>query len=186
MNQIKFAMLATLLALAGCAGFNAAMTPSAEIIKDDFDGATIIRQSPVGSSSSLTESWHTLGFEWSTGKPDTIYITAGLVMQTENIQEVQFKADGELIENIELASNKTEFENNASSRRFSLPLSEFRKIAAANVVKMKIIYNLGNNSSVSSFGQDYPNVLTTSKIPPFMSKVDELRAAVEKKHSTAN
>lgn len=181
MNRIKFAMLATLLTLSGCAGFNAAMTPSAEIIKDDFDGATIIRQSPVSSSSSLAESWHTLGFEWTTKKPDSIYITAGLVMQTENIQNVQFKADGQTIENIELASNNTAFENSASSRRFSLPLSEFRKIAAARVVKMKITHNNGNNYSVSSFGLDYPNVLTTSKIPPFMNKVDELRNAIEKK-----
>lgn len=168
-------MLAIITTIAGCADFNAAMTPGAVTIKDDFSGATIIRQDSISASSSLSESFHTIGFEWSTHKPDTVYITAGLAMQTRTIQGVQFKADGQTIENIELASTHTEYENQASSRRFALPLAEFRKIAAASEVKMKVVYDFENSYSVSSFGTNHPLALTTKKIPPFISQIDTLK-----------
>jgi hypothetical protein len=170
----KHYIFAVLFALAGCTGINSAMTPGAEVIKDDFYGATVIRQSPISASSSLSEPWHTLGFEWSTKTLDKVYVTAGLTMRTESIQNVEFKADDQIIEHIEIASNHTEFENSASTRRFSMPLTEFRKIASAKDVKMKITHNLGNDYSVSSFGLNNQNALVNSKFAPFLNNVDEL------------
>ena len=175
MTTNNCASIIMLFLLTGCTSFNAAMTPGTETIHDQFDGSTIIRQEPVSASSSLSEAWHMLGFEWSTKRPETVNITPGLAMQTETIQDVEFNVDGKIISSAKLASSHTEYGNMASNRRLSLPIAEFRKIAEGRNVKMKVTYDFGNKYSVSSFGQDLPDAIVSGKIKLFMTQIDGLR-----------
>src|SRR3981189_173457 len=106
---MKFTLVISLFAtlIGGCAATNDALTPSARLIKDDFDGALIVRQPPVGAASSMSETIHVLGFEWSQKTPDTVFVTAGL-QGTRAIHALAFNADGRLIEDISPASATTE------------------------------------------------------------------------------
>lgn len=167
------ALLSCVLVIAGCASVNDSLTPSVSVMKDDFDGATIVRQPPVSSSGSLSEGWHTLGFEWNQKTPDTVYITAG-TNGVVNITEVAFNADGKVISHIQPASALTEY-GSWSTRRFAMSWQDFLIIAKAKSVKMRLVRI--NDYTVSSFGPDYPNALVNAKIPPFVAKVQELRSA---------
>ena len=162
--------LVLLLALTGCVN---SMWPM-QVMKDDFDGATIVRQPPVvASRPTLTndDSPQSLGFDWSSKNPDKVFVTAQLFV-IQNIEKVEFTADDQPIQGVITASAMTQFETGSSysSRRFSLPLGEFRKIAAAHIVKMKIT-NI-DTYSVSRFGQDYPNVIVSDRFAPFLAKID--------------
>lgn len=165
-------ILLAVLLVAGCATMNDAMTPSLSVIKDDFDGSLVLRQSPVSSSSSLGEGWHTLGFEWNQKNPDTIFVTVG-TNGIVNINGVAFNADGQIITNIKLASKITEY-GQWSTRRFSMSWEDFLKIANAKSVKMKVVKI--NDYTVSSFGPEHSGAIVNTKISPFVTKVRELRS----------
>ncbi len=170
-------VLAVLL-VAGCATMNDAMTPSLSVIKDDFDGSLVLRQSPVSSSSSLGEGWHTLGFEWNQKNPDTVFITAG-TNGIVNITDVAFNADGQVISSIKPASTITEY-GQWSTRRFSMSWEDFLKIATAKSVKMKVVRI--NDYTVSSFGPEHSGAIVNTKIQPFVDKVRELRSIAGKQN----
>jgi hypothetical protein len=167
------ALLSCALVTAGCASVRDSLTPSASVMKDDFDGATIVRQSPVSASGNISEGWHTLGFEWNQKTPDTVYIVAGTNGRV-NVTEVAFNADGKVISQIQPASALTEY-GSWSTRRFAMSWQDFLAIANAKSVKMRLVRI--NDYTVSSFGPDYPNALVNAKIPPFVTKVQELRSA---------
>lgn len=172
----KIYLFLIILVFPGCASLNDSLTPSMSVMKDDFDGSIVIRQSPVSAASGMSEGWHTLGFEWNQKSPDIIYITAG-VNGTVNITDVEFNADGTLISDIKTASTLTEY-GKWSTRRFAMPWSDFLKITNAKSVKMKVVQI--NNYTVSSFGSVNPGAVVNSKIPPFVAKVEELRSGAGK------
>ncbi len=174
MNKLIYTL--TVIFLTGCASMNAAVAPSAEILKDDFDNSTIVRQPAVNSSASISDAWHVLGFEWSTKYPNEVIIIAGLVMQNEIIREVEFKADSVIIENIRSNSTVTDHDMTIkqSSRRFVMPIAEFRKIAAASVVKMRVTRGLNNNAGTSTFGTADPSAIVSSRFKPFLAHIDSL------------
>lgn len=173
MKNLITPVLAMLFTLSSCGNL---MFPM-QVMKDDFDGATIVRQPPVvASRPTLTndDTPQSLGFEWSSKTPDRIFITTAL-FEIQNIENVEFIADDQSIQGINPASTMTQFDTQkaeSSSRRFSMPIGEFRKIAAARIVKMKITRI--NTYSVSRFGQDYPNVMVTDRFAPFLAKVDQI------------
>jgi len=170
-------VLLGVLLSSGCASVNDAMTPSLSVFKDDFDGSTIVRQSPVSSSSSLSEGWHTLGFEWNQKTPDTVFITAGTNGIT-NVTDVAFNVDGQVISNIKPVSTITEY-GSWSTRRFHMPLEDFLKVANGKSVKMKLTRN--NDYSVSSFGTEVSGAVVSSKLPPFVGKLKELQSLAKGK-----
>jgi hypothetical protein len=177
----RLIIIAAMLVMSGCgnmgAAMNDAMFPNTSVRTNDFDNSTIAHQPPVVASRPTLTSDDTaqmLGFEWVSSTPDIIYITAG-IDGILNIYTVDLLADDQNIQGISLASNSTEFQKGGSSRRFAMPLDEFRKIVSARIVKMKITRN--NDYSVSRFGQEYPDVAVTGKITKFMAKVDDLRMA---------
>ncbi|MFK3012684.1 hypothetical protein ITH93_24310, partial [Salmonella enterica subsp. enterica serovar Weltevreden] len=98
----------TLFMLAGCANVNDAMTPSMLAEKDSFDGSLIISQAPVSASSSLTECWHTMGFQWNQKFPDVVFLEVGTNGIT-NVEGVEFNVDGKIITNIDQASVLTKY-----------------------------------------------------------------------------
>lgn len=163
--------LAGMTMLIGCASFNAALTPSLRVEKDEFDGSTIVYQPPVSAASSLNEGWHQLGFEWSSKWKYNVFIIVG-VSGVHNITSVDFKVDGEIIENIKEASKLTDYGENISTRRFVTSLSNFKKIAEAKNVKMKV--SGIDNYSVSTFGVG-SSAPIISKFKPFVEKINELQ-----------
>tara|TARA_R110001583_G_scaffold30468_5_gene105286 strand:+ start:1022 stop:1486 length:465 start_codon:yes stop_codon:yes gene_type:complete len=149
---------------------NDALTPSLNTHKDSFDGALIVSQAPVSSSSSLTEGWHTMGFEWNQKFPDVVFLEVGTNGIT-NVQGVAFNVDGEIIENITEASVLTKY-GSWSTRRLVMPINEFVKVAKGRDVKMKLIQI--DTYSVSTFGVSNSGAVVNSKFPPFLNKLKEL------------
>ncbi|UAL42138.1 hypothetical protein K8B83_14765 [Shewanella inventionis] len=168
--KLKLLKVAIFITLTGCTGMNDAMTPSMNTHKDSFDGALIVSQAPVSSSSSLTEGWHTMGFEWNQKFPDVVFLEVGTNGIT-NVQGVAFNVDGEIIENITEASVLTKY-GSWSTRRLVMPINEFVKVAKGRDVKMKLIQI--DTYSVSSFGASNSGAVVNSKFPPFLNKLKEL------------
>ena len=183
--QLRFLGLLTCavaLIASGCASMNDAMTPSAHIQKDEFDGSTIITQAPVSAAGSLSDAWNTMGFDWSSKTPDTVYVTIG-VQGVSNISGVKFNADGAIIETAKPASVGTDYANatigmamngigdkTTSTRRFAMPLSDFKTIATANDVRMRV--EMINTYNVSKFGKANKNAIVNTKFGPFLKKIE--------------
>ncbi|MFZ2403672.1 MAG: hypothetical protein WAW41_00935 [Methylobacter sp.] len=160
----KVILSAAFLCLAGCAGVKDLLTPSLSEIKDPFDGSIIASQPPVCAASSLLEDWHTLGFEWNKKYPDVVFIDIG-EDGIINVKSVAFNVDGQIIENIRVASPFAKY-GSWANRRLVLPISDFVKIAQGNHVKMKI--NQIDTYSFSSFGNSHPGAVVSEKFPPFL------------------
>lgn len=171
----RTAFAVMILGAAGCASMNDAMTPSATVVQDKFDNSTIVRQDPVSAAAGLSDAWHTLGFEWISKFPKQVFVTAG-TNGTTRISGVAFNADGRIFDQIEFASEHTEFPDGWSTRRFVMPLADFLTVARAQSVQMKL--SQGNNYTVSSFGPAYPMAAVNKKIPPFLDKVLQLSAGL--------
>jgi len=170
---MKTSILALVVVLAGCASTMDAMTPSASVIKDDFDGTIIVRQPLVNAASSLSEPFHTLGFEWYQRTPDAVFVTAGFATGVRSIQAVAFNADGKVIQGLKPASVLTDFDRAgglaSSSRRFEMRLDDFVVIATADVVKMRV--EGINDYTVSSFGPGAGIAVVNMKFAPFLEQV---------------
>ena len=147
--------------------------PSLSVLKDEFDGSTIVQQEAVSSSSSYAEGWHTLGFEWREKTPDLVFVTAG-TNSLAAITDLAFNADGELISRIKPDSAITDY-GSVSTRRFVMTWQDFLKIANAKSVKMKLVRV--NDYTVSSFGAEHSGAVVNSTIAPFVVKVSELRSS---------
>ncbi|MBI2427497.1 MAG: hypothetical protein HYV29_01620 [Ignavibacteriales bacterium] len=160
-----------ILGLVGCAAMNDALTPSLRIEKDEFDGSTIIYQPPVSAASGSSEGWHHLGFEWSTKWRYNAFITVG-VSGIHNISSVEFKVDGNVIDNIKVASEITDYGEHISTRRFATSWTNFLKLANAKTVIMKV--NRINEYSVSTFGIG-SSAPVVSKFSPFVNEVNEMQ-----------
>lgn len=166
--------VASLLALAGCEGFNDAMTPGVQVVQDQYYETAIVRQEPVSAAQSLDEGWHTLGFEWIEQTPELVYITAG-TEGTVAITGVEFKADGQVIGDIRLASQLTDtayYGYNLptwSGRRFVMSRDDFERLATAQTVLMRL--DQIDTYTVSSFGQSRPRAIVTAKFAPFLQAI---------------
>ena len=146
------------------------MTPASKVSTDDFDGSKIVSQAPVSSSSSLTEDWHTLGFDYTSKTPDKVYVTAG-VSGTDNIFGLDFNIGGRIIQ-AQQASLTTDYDS-WSTRRFCVSYKDFIAIATALSVKMKV--SGANKYGVSSFGTS-TNALVNKKFSPFLQKLQVVRS----------
>jgi hypothetical protein len=153
----------------GCASFNESMTPSVKVQKDEFDGSLIVSQSPVSAASSMSEAWHTLGFQWNQKFPNVVFLEVG-VSGITNVMGVAFNVDGQLIENIKQASTLTKY-GDWSTRRLIISINDFAKIAQGKDVKMKVMQI--DTYSVSSFGSENSGAIVNSKFPPFIEKLKE-------------
>lgn len=160
------------LLLAACASMNEALTPSTQVVKDDFDGSLVVRQQPVGAANGVREPWHTLGFEWSQKTPDTVYLLVG-ANGAGNVSEVAFNADGRVIDNLKPVSAHPDY-SQVPSRRFAMPWGSFVTLADAKSVKMKVMRL--DQYTVSSFGPQHPGAAVNLRIDTFADMVRDLRA----------
>ncbi|TNC82772.1 MAG: hypothetical protein C9356_02570 [Oleiphilus sp.] len=169
-NQLRLLPFLVLF-LTACASMNDKMTPSVTVIKDQFDGSVIVRQEPVSAASSLSEGWHTLGFEWTQNHPDVVFLQVG-VSGVTNVMGVAFNVDGEIIENISKASTLTKY-GNWSTRRLVMSYADFEKVARGKDVKMKVMQI--DEYSVSSFGAANSGAIVNSKFEPFLDELWKAR-----------
>jgi len=167
---MKFLLLPILaIVLSGCmTNVNDSLTPSVKVSKDAFDGKIIISQAPVSSASSISEAWHTLGFDWKQVSPDVVYLTAGAQGVT-NITALAFNIDGKIISDIKSVSALTKY-GKWSTKRFVISWDDFLKVAQGNDVKMKL--SQIDTYSVSSFGSKNSGATVNSKFQPFIEKVE--------------
>ena len=156
-------------ALSSCQSYTELMTPSARISSDSFDGAKVINQPPVSAAASMSENWHTLGFDWNSRTPDKVFVTAG-APGTQNIFGLAFNAGGKVI-TAQPTSLMTEF-GVSSTRRFVMNYRDFETIATAPSVKMKV--SGANSDGVSSFGTS-TKALVNTKFPSFLQQVQAVR-----------
>jgi len=173
---MNWPVVALFFLLSGCASMNDALTPSPSTLKDDFDGTTIVRQPPVGASSSFSEPIHSLGFEWFTRDPGRVYLNVGahFSARTGGMTGLSFNADGEIFR-AEQSNPFTKRERDIykESSRFSVTFDQFQRIASAQVVKMRVD-GLGE-ATVSSFGpRTGSGAQVTLKFAPFL---EQIRAA---------
>lgn len=153
------------LVLSACASMNEALSPSTQVMKDEFDGSLVVRQQPVSAANGVREPWHTLGFEWSQKSPDTVYLLVA-AHGAGNISEVAFNADGRIYDNLKVV--------NGASGRFAMPWSSFLALAEAGSVKMKVARL--DQYTVSSFGPKHPRAAVNPRIATFVTTVREVRA----------
>ena len=162
--------IAILVLLNSCQDMNSAMTPASKVTTDDFDGSKVVSQAPVSSSASLTEDWHTLGFDYTSKTPDKVFVTAG-VQGINNIFGLDFNVGGRMIQGNQ-ASLTTEYDS-WSTRRFWVSYKDFIAIATAPSVKMKV--SGANKYGVSSFGTA-TDALVNKKFPAFLQKLQAARS----------
>ena len=153
--------------LLGCSSMNQAMTPGTKRVVSDFDNAIELIQAPVSASSSLGEGWHTLGFRWNSKSPDFVYLMVG-TKGVVNITGLSLNIDDEII-TVETASTLTDYDE-WSTRQFVMPLEQFRVLAVANLVKMKV--TMIDKYSVSAFGKTKPGAIVSGKFSEFLRQVD--------------
>ncbi len=165
-------VVAALVAMmSGCQSINSAMTPSSRVSTDPFDGTTTVTQPPVSAAASLTEDWHTLGFEWTARTPNQVFLTPG-VQGIDNIFGLEFNVAGRMI-SASSASLTTDYAD-WSTRRFVVSYQDFVTIATAPIVKMKV--SGANSYGVSSFGTG-TSALVSKKLPTFLQQVQAARGA---------
>jgi hypothetical protein len=164
-----FIILIMATVMSGCASMNAAMTPGVKVTNDPYDGSKTVTQKPVSASSSLSKSWHTLGFVWTAKHPDTVVLIVG-VNGIDNISDVDFMVDGKELTSIDTASSLTDY-GDWSNRTFRIDLSEFKQLANADDVRMKV--SRIDEYSVSTFGAANTGAIVNSKFPPFLEALAE-------------
>ncbi|MGR5323405.1 hypothetical protein ACP3VW_05890 [Vibrio sp. DNB22_17_1] len=169
---MKVVILIFSLFLTACASMNDALTPSVKVETDPFDNSVHVYQSPVSASSSMSEAWHTMGFDWKSSQPNTVYVTAGL-NSIVNISNIEFNADGKFFKDVQQASAHTEY-GDWSTRRFKMTLHDFEELSNANDVRFKI--ETLNTYSVSSFGKSNTNALVNAKFKPFLTAIYDAKA----------
>jgi hypothetical protein len=170
---VFFAIVFSLIT--GCAGLNDQMTPSLSVYQDHFDGSLRIEQPPVSAASSISEGWHTLGFQWNQNFPDVVFLEVG-VSGITNVMGVAFNVDGQIIENVKEASILTQY-GDWSTRRLVMPMSDFIKVSQGNDVKMKVMQI--DTYSVSSFGSANSGAVVNTKFAPFIQKLKEQNLLIE-------
>lgn len=167
-NYLKlFILLASVLFIANCATMNQQLTPGVKVVVSDFDNSIEVIQKPVSSSSKITEGWHTLGFRWNNQAPKHVFLTVG-VKGIENISEVDFNIDGKFV-SPKTASTITNY-SDWSTRQFVMTIDNFKALAKANSVKMKV--TIIDKYTVSSFGKNYPNAIINGKFLDFLTQIE--------------
>ena len=171
MKLREFFLYMMILFFIGCAATNQALTPSVKTVVSDFDGSIEVFQKPVSAASGMKDSWNMLGFRWTSKEPNYVFLIVGL-KGIVNISSVSFNIDGNIVRLDETARKFTdcnECKNRKSTRQFSMLLSQFRVLASAKIVKMKI--ESKDTYYVSSFGQS-KRATVGGKFAPFLQQVD--------------
>lgn len=166
-------------ACAACASVGDSKAPGLQVIKDDYDGSTIVRQAPVNSGSDATGDWNALGFEWKSKFPNRVIIAAG-TRGVIKITDLVLEIDGEPAA-VKVASEMTDYGDPAaaerwSMRRFEVSWADFDRMATARTVQVRIVGT--NEVYVTSFGADRTGAPVNATLPAFRAEVRKRRGEV--------
>ena len=175
MTRAWLAALLSALCVA-CASGGDVRAPGLQVVKDDYDGATIVRQAPAQSGSDFAGNWNALGFEWKSKFPNRVVIAAG-TRGVINIRDLVLEIDGETA-TVKPASEMTDYGDSASGerwsmRRFEVSWADFERMAAARAVQVRVVGT--NEVFVTSFGSDRPGAPVNATLPPFRAAVRKQR-----------
>jgi hypothetical protein len=154
--------------LTACMSASQGPTPSAKATVDASDNTVRVIQKPVSAADNTKKGKNILGFSWKSTAPEIVMLEVGT--QGNYVKAVHFDIDGNTIQNNTPESTLTEYAV-WSYGTFKMPLAQFRTMANAKVVKMKVIYGT-NSYRVTSFGKTKGNAMVDSKFPPFLEQVD--------------
>jgi hypothetical protein len=162
----KIAVLLLLVLLSGCATFNDMLTPTVETKRDAYDGTVSVFQDKVSAASSLSEAYTFMGFTWYAKEPLYVIIHAGIYAGWLKVNGVRFKIE-DTGEEIIAKSKIINYDAKISGNFFGISLEDFKKIANANSVLMK----LEPIGAVSSFGKNRDGAIITAKFKPFLDEI---------------
>lgn len=170
MKKLVLAAIVTAMSMTGCAQMNNAITPSVDVAQDEFTGATVVTQDVVSATDSMTDGWNLLGFIWNSYRPDYVYINAGVTDSPVNIKDTKFKVGNDFIQCKKTDQIFTSFQKTGSIKQCYMPLSDFKRIATADKVMLRI--ETGDGMSTSSFGAG-SSATVSSKFVPFLAAIEE-------------
>lgn len=176
---MKWILCITLILLAGCTSFNQKMTPGVSTQVDKFDGSVYINQPPVGCASDLSENIMAMGFWWSEKNPGVVALDVNYHGSVA-MMSLEFKIDGEDVQTTKRAGltdidiNRDRLSGVVSSnsqKTFFISLEDFRRMARADVVKMRVL--LSTSHLFASFGKSRKAAIINGKMTPFLELVDK-------------
>ena len=154
--------------LAACTSTSQSPTPAAKTTGDDSGKTIRISQKPVSAANNTKKGQNILGFSWKSTAPEIVILEVGT--QGNYVKAVHFDIDGNIVRYDKPESTLTSY-GTWSYGTFLMPLEQFRTMANAKEVKMKVIYGT-DRYRVTSFGKAKGNAIVDGKFPPFLEQVD--------------
>lgn len=157
----------------------AADAPSAsglQVVKDDYDGATIVRQAPVEAGILGEGDFNALGFEWKSKFPNKVVLVAG-TRGVIRIASLAIDVDGDPVD-VKIAGEATDYGapgagDRWSMRRFEMSWPDFARVAAARTVRLKVVGP--NEMFATSFGKAHAGAPVNRTLADFTDRVRRLR-----------
>ena len=128
-----------------------------------------------------------MGFVWNEKKPEFVAMEVGTSGVT-NIDSFSLNIDGEILD-LEPLPDGTDFgifnthsfeffmgsiPVQVSTRKFIVGMNQFREMANANDVRIRI--GLQHRNFVFKFGKNYPDETINDRFIPFLKKVDVVKS----------
>jgi len=187
MKKLLFLMMVVFIG--GCASGDLLGPPSSdsEAVTNDFDQSTTLRSAPATfyykNTDRLSKSFDITSAQWSSKVKGVVTLNLS-VPGWENIEKMQFNADGTIYDLRKLDSSTNLTNNSISGDKLSeisfiMPLSSLRKIYNAQTVMVRVI-TLKRVHYVSDFHRKgvsfdgYVDAYTVLK--KFLAKLDELNS----------
>ncbi len=169
-------VVAATCAIGACAtGPEVQSSSTLQVVKDDYDGATIVRQPPVAAGTPGEGEFNALGFEWRSKFANRVVLVAGTrgVIRVANLT---IEVDGEALP-VRTVGEITEYGDPGaerwSMRRFEVSWTDLERMAAARTVRMKVV---GPNEMFgTAFGKDQYGAPVNRTLAEFRSTVRRLR-----------
>ncbi len=165
------------LALSACAA--APDVPPAasgvQVTKDDYDGATVVRQIAVAAGVPGEGDFNALGFEWRSKFANRVVLVAGTrgVIRVNNLvievddEPVTVKTVGEVTDHGAPGTERW------SMRRFEISWVDLERLAAGKTVRMKVV---GPNEVLgTAFGRAHVGAPVNRTLAAFRATVKRQR-----------
>jgi len=171
-------LLAALLSSAcmACGSLGDTKPAGLQVLRDGYDGATVVRQAPVNSGSDAAGDWNALGFEWKSKFPNRVVLAAG-TRGVIHITDLVLEIDGENAA-VGRASEMTDYGDAPtgerwSMRRFEVSWADFERMATAHAVQVRVVG--ANEIFVTTFGTDRPGAPVNATLSAFRAEVRKQR-----------
>jgi hypothetical protein len=149
--------------LTACMSASQSPTPTAKTTVGDS-----VIQKPVSAENNTKRGSNILGFSWKSTAPESVILEVGTL--GNYVKAVHFDIDGDMLRYDKPEDTLTSY-GTYSYGTFVMPLKQFRRMANAKQVKMKVIYGT-DRYRVTSFGKAKGSAIVDSKFPPFLEQVD--------------